>query len=422
MTNTNQTFQENLLTILKKSTYFTEREIEALTTIQENLIGNPSFSLKKVAELESNDFGRQFLADCLKKYAYVQTEVAHLAFIKMVPSIPNRGKILLVLDDSLAIKSGKKISCAYRWYDHSTGKTVTAFCIVNVAIVVNDQLLFTIPWILRKRSKASKKGCSRQIEQDEKTRVAIEMVDTFVQWFKEAGISIERLVVEADAWYGNQTMQKNLKGKHLFYEIDGKKNYLVQEPDPEALKSRGKKRRGRKRKKYVKYRRLDQYLGNPLEWPYFRDKTTGERVHHKKRTLTLKSAGRVTIYAFKRETLAHPKFLMTPIRKWHPPTKETVYYQYKLRWRIEESHRDLKQQFGLTKCRSRDAWVIHGFTGLVYLSYSLWKFISFKSYQTTGTSLKSPSWSESFFFAHIHQELLAVVWLEVLEMFLVEVI
>ena len=91
-----------------------------------------------------------------------------------------------------------------------------------------------------------------------------------------------------------------------------------------------------------------------------------------------------------------------------PPTHQTVYYRYKLRWRIEEAHRDLKQQFGLGKCQAREAWVVHGFIGLVYLGYSMWKFFSFKQFQTSVTPLKYPSWAEAFHRHQIVQELLAI--------------
>lgn len=371
------------------------------------LIGCNSFSLNQVAKRSPQRFGRNFLAKCLMKYAYVQREIAHQAFRDMARELQKAAKILVILDDTLVKKGGKKILGSYKWFDHTIGRMVQGFCIVNVAVVLNEQLLFIIPWVLRRRDKANGTRSTAKKEQDAKTLAAIEMIQTFINWFAEIGVPERHLVIEADAWYGNKTMQGFIKQTKSDFRIDGRKNYSVQIPDHTAIKTRGQKRRGRRRKKFVTYVPLEQYMGNSSVWKFFTDPETQERVYYKIATVTLKTAGRVTIYAFKREFQPSPKYIMTRAFRKHRPTPQAVYFQYQLRWRIEEAHRDLKQQFGLTKCQARNGWVVQGFIGLVYLGYSLWKHLSFLTFQLTATTFKCPSWSFMFFRDQLFSEALA---------------
>lgn len=407
MTDRNQSFQVEMRTWLKKSCYFHKREIDALTTIMSMLIGSSTFSLNQVAKRSPERFGRNFLAKCLMKYAYVQREIAHRAFTDMGNHLRKRGKKLVVLDDTLVKKCGKKIWWSFKWYDHTIQRQVQGFCIVNVSVVVDGQLQFIIPWILRKKVKPSYRRGSAKKEQDTKTLAAIEMIQIIISWFGEMGVSDKQLVIVADAWYGNKTMQAFIKQTACNFRIDCRKNYSVQVPNQKAIKARGQHKRGRKRTKFVAYKPLEQYMGNSFLWDYFTDSETQERVYYKISTVTLKSAGRVTIYAFKSVKQSSPKFIMVRAFRQARPTPQTVYFQYKLRWRIEEAHRDLKQQFGLRKCQARDGWVVQGFIGLVYLGYSLWKHLSFSAFQLTATSFKCPSWAQTFHYNQIVSEVLA---------------
>lgn len=273
--------------------------------------------------------------------------------------------------------------------------------------MVDGQLQFIIPWILPKQVKRSCRRGSAKKEQDTKTLAAIEMIQIIIHWFREIGVPDKHLVIIADAWYGNKTMQTFIKQTGCDFRVDCRKNYSVQIPNHRAIKARGLHRLGRKRTKFITYKPLEQYMGNSSFWDYFTDPKTQERVYYKISTVTLKAAGRVTIYAFKCVNLTSPKFIMVRAFRQSRPTPLTVYFQYKLRWRIEEAHRDLKQQFGLRKCQARDGWVVQGFIGLVYLGYSLWKHLSFKTFQLTTISFKCPSWAQAFHQGQIVSEVLA---------------
>ena len=77
------------------------------------------------------------------------------------------------------------------------------------------------------------------------------------------------------------------------------------------------------------------------------------------------------MFRFWREGCQGPQFLLTPATYKTQPDPKTIYREYSWRWRIEEAHRDLKQQFGLRKCRNRTETTVQGFVGLVYGWYAV---------------------------------------------------
>lgn len=115
----------------------------------------------------------------------------------------------------------------------------------------------------------------------------------------------------------------------------------------------------------------------------------------------------VNCYAFHRESLTKPKFILTRAFRIKSATPLRVYCEYQSRWRIEEAHRDLKQQFGLPNCQARQAWVVSGFIGLVYFGYCVWKTGRWLQPHVEVEPLKCPSWADKFHREQIYQEALA---------------
>jgi len=408
MKTTRQAFQATLRTQLFNSSAFRKREINALVAILTSAIGSPTFSLNKVAKRAQPGFSRNFLAKCLMKYAYVQRALANQWFTDVISNIPRQKTILLAFDDTLVIKCGKHIQGAYAWFDHTCGRVKTSLCLVNVSLVINDQLIFVLPWLLRKPQFTRSNGRKAHKEQDAKTLAAIEMIRNIFSWLERGGIPETQIVVAADAWYANQTMQTFIKQTAANFRLDARSNLSVQCPDYKAIKTRNKRRRGRKRHKFVRYVPLKQFMADSTHWHFFTDSVSGERVFYRKATLTLKTAGRVTCYAFRREPLVKPKYILTRAFQVKSATPQRVYREYQSRWRIEEAHRDLKQQFGLSKCQARHAWVVSGFIGLIYFGYCVWKTDRWLHPHAELEPLKCPSWAEEFHREQIYQEALAM--------------
>ncbi|MHA1169400.1 MAG: transposase [Candidatus Hodarchaeales archaeon] len=402
-----QAYESNFWNILQKSCHFTRREIMALWAIVSVITGSHSFSLMEVSSVFGRKVGRNFLATVLKKYSYVQRKVARVLIARMLAKLPRNTKVYLIIDDTLVQKRGKKIFGSLRWYDHASGRCVQALCLVNVAVVVNRKVVFILPYLLLSTKKRVTRRPGKQKEQDGKSQAAMELLEEFYQWFDGAGISRKRTVVMADSWYGMQPMPDFLRESGVKFRIDSKKNYSVQMVDHEAVNRARRQTRGKKRKRFVKYRRLDQFIRDPLSWRYFTGPVSGERVYHKTAKLTLKTGGQVRIYGFFREGSREPKFIMTDPCLKYPPDPRTVYRDYRLRWRIEEAHRDLKQQFGIGKCQCRDSWIVHGFTGLIYFAYSLFKQqVCFDGIEDP-KAYNTPSWAKAFHKNQVYHEMTA---------------
>ncbi|MBN2267143.1 MAG: transposase [Candidatus Babeliaceae bacterium] len=401
MTNENPSFEIILSEVLNKSLCFSPSEIKALLAITRALIGSASFSLRKVARRSDKKFSRNFLAKTLVKYATAQDKLVQVTLNEFQDDFRKVSKIFVLLDDTLIKKRGSQIFGSNKWFDHAQGRQIQSICLVNVAVVINDQVLFILPWLLLKTQNWALFGRTVRNEQDGKTNAGILLIQGFIRWFEAIDIPISKVVVMADAWFSSKTMMAFLKLEQLNCRIDSKKNYRVQEPDHEAIRKRNERRRGRKRKKFVKWTALETYLGHPSQWHYFTDSEKNQRVFYKTVIVTLKTSGRARVYAFYREQSSSVKFILTPAKRLHPPSPKTVYRDYQSRWRIEEAHRDLKQHFGIGKCQNRAGRVIHGFFGIVCLAYGIWKRWAMKRGVRVGVTPKCPTWAENYHHTYI---------------------
>lgn len=409
MTSIHETFQEELRTQLEKASVMNNREIACLVTFFSCLIDNPSFSLKKTQETAKEGFSRQFCAKVLVKYTFVQRIVTKALFTTIISQISKRRTILFTLDDTVVFKCGKHIEGTSRWYDHSKGRTVNGFSLVTLGLVVDGQLVFVLPWIVQKDKKQYKKAGLRSKEQDMKTVAAIELIDEVVDWLIDLNFVKRKIVITADSWYSNKNMMNFLRQKGIKCLMDIRSNLSVQVPDHGAIKKKGEKRRGRKRRRFVRFRSIKDYVGNWTSWSSFTEKDTKKRIYYRTVTVTLKTLGRVTVYTYKHELFNKMKFIVTFIKHKRPPTALTVFYRYRLRWRIEEAHRDLKQQFGLGKYQARRMWLISGFIGFIFFGYSFWKHRQFLENKTSTKPVKCPSWSFDFRCFVIREQSVAVM-------------
>lgn len=391
-----QTFLDTFRKLLEKSSVMSNKEMVSLACLFSFVINNRAFSLKKAQKVLKERFNRKFYAKSLSNYAYVQRRIAEQLIVEIAKVVSKRKRILLVLDDTVVFKTGRHIKGASKWYDHAKGRQINGFCLVNLAIVVGGEAIFVLPWLLRKEKKLNEKRENGRNNQDDKTLAAINLIKEVSDWLISSGFSKQKLSVVTDSWYSNKTMVDFLRKNKLNYRLDIRSNLSVQCPDHDAIESRGKKRRGRKRMKFVKYMPLKRYMGDFYEWKYFIEKSSNERIYYRTAIVTLKTTGRVKIYAFHNESMNRTKFIITPAKIEGSPTVQTVYTDYRHRWRIEEAHRDLKQQFGLGQCHVRQEWTVSGYIGLIFFGYSFWKFYQFVLNKIKGIQIKCPSWSNSF--------------------------
>ena len=388
--------KEFVFKTLQKSSYFTKRDINALWAILSTLIGSARFSLLKVSQRFGRKVGRNSLANVLKKYAYVQELLLQQILTEIIDQLGKNTKYHVIVDDTLIAKAGKHIFKAFKWYDHTNGRQINAICLVTLSIVVDNQIVFVMPWLLKKSTKNKRNNSSSRKEQDLKTKAAMEMIKFVIECLLEQGVSKNKIHVEADSWFSSCTMRGFLSNLGVKYRLDGKSSYTVQVPDHEAIRLAKTQRRGRKRSRFVKYVKIRVFVGNPSAWPTYYVKDRDMRISYKQVEVTLKSGGKSLIYVYWHESWKNLRIILTQVIRKRKPTAKNVYQDYKRRWWIEVAHQELKQQFGINKSKNRDPWVVTGFIGLVSMSYSLFKFKGLCYTKRSGKSLPCPTWAEQF--------------------------
>ena len=370
-----QKLQALFVAELKKLEIFSEKEIDALCFISMALPVDPRFSLVRLSQASRGRFSRKMLARVLRKYAHVQDRLLEALCRQGVHLVGRRYRFFLSVDDQLVQKRGKKIFGTRLWYDHTSKRSIRALCLVDLALVVKGEALFVLPYLLLDhsvpRSTPPTGRAKAAREQDAKTAAAMALITKVVTWLEEEGVARSKMGVLADAWYSKQTFLAFVREMKLLFRVVGKKNYHVEFPDMKRVARRKKGGRGRRPARYVQTRRLDLHFETVKAHGSFLDPASGKRVEWKVAIVTLKQGGRVRVYRLWREGCKAPQFLLTPATYKTRPDPKTAYVEYSWRWRIEEAHRDLKQQFGLGKCRNRDEEVVYGFVGLVYGWYSL---------------------------------------------------
>lgn len=387
---------DELKFILEKSSYFTKRQMDAFWHIIRCLIGSSSFSLKKVIKRIKSKFSRNFLALVLKKFAYVQEKIFKLLFEKITKNITLRDKISFILDDTLVKKRGKKIFGSLIWYDHSSGHVTQSMCLVNIGITINGELIIVLPFLLRTENLEKSKSQSKYKSQDPKTIAGMELISQCILYLEEFNISKNQVLILVDSWFCTKAFKEFLIEHELNFRMDSRYNLNVQQPDIKAINDRKIIKRGRKRKKWIKYTGLKDYFESIHKIFSFKEKKHGDSIKAKRANITLKTHGRVLIYAFYSNKYQNPKFIMTRCQTKSPPSPKTIYHEYLIRWEIETAHRELKQQFGIGKSQNRDSWVVMGFIGFINFSYSLFKYLSSKLNKTSKIKIKCPSWAEEF--------------------------
>ncbi len=400
--NSSQTLFENkVIKLLEKDFYFTKHEISILWAIITVLIGSKNFSLSEVSRKYGRKVGRNSCAQTLKKFAYVQQKVAERFLNEVISTGTKSTKWYIIIDDTLVNKVGKTIFRSFKWYDHTVHRQIQAIGLVTLVLVIDNRPVFFLPWILSSPKQHLFYASTPDQQQGMKVQAAQAMLSYVILYLTNNGITNDQIFVEADSWYGTKKMRRFLEGFEINYRLDGKLSYTVQVPDFELIKQAEVVKRGRKRKNFVKYVKIRSYFGLRESWKSFLDLDTGSRVYYKIAQINLKKSGQTLVYAFWDEKYQNPKFILTSVKRKRRTSPKTIYYQYQLRWIIEVCHRQLKQEFGLSKSQNRDAWVVSGFIGLVCLLFSIWSFQRLSDLKIGKKVICSPTWAKKFHEAQI---------------------
>ena len=104
-----------------------------------------------------------------------------------------------IVDDTLVRIRGRYIFGSLRWFDHTIGRKITGLCLVTLALVVENNLVLVMPFLLFEQPLKDAKGSSKSKEQDKKTEVAIKMLHQVIDWCLANGIPENRNVIVMDS-------------------------------------------------------------------------------------------------------------------------------------------------------------------------------------------------------------------------------
>jgi SRSO17 transposase len=255
---------------------------------------------------------------------------------------------LLVIDDTLAHKTGEHIEAVDWFWDHSNHKYTLSHQVVSSQFVAKD---FHVPIdsrLYRKEEDIGKEHFQSKLD------LAVQLIDQAV----EVGIPFSR--VAGDSWYFCDKIIKHLEHLRKDWIFASKSNrtininnYWIQLKD------------------FVKELKPEDFKQVTIT------KTNGKQltVFAFSRTVYMRKVGRVkVIISYLKEPLkGNPFFLVTNRKDW---TIDTILSCYAQRWPIETFYKDAKQNLGFESCEMRRIRGIRRHWNLVFLAYTLLEFES----------------------------------------------
>jgi len=146
----------------------------------------------------------------------------------------------------------------------------------------------------------------------------------------------------------------------------------------------GRLKKDRRVRLFSRWMRVEEYFRRYREERYFTHE--GRRVFYKEAVLHVKGLGRVKVFAF-REEEGEPRYCVTSELRM---TAKTCYEYRRLRWKIDEMHRELKLYLGL---ENTCAWKKESLIAHYRFVFTLWwMFQRFRAEQRLKVSFEALWW------------------------------
>lgn len=250
---------------------------------------------------------------------------------------------LLVIDDTIAHKSGKQIGAVDWFWDHSNHTYTLGHQLVSSQFVTRD---FHVPLdyrLYRKEEDVGKEHFKSKLD------LAVELIDQANQ------MRIPFSCVAGDSWYFCDKIIRYLASLHKDWIFASKSNRTINISN-----------RWIQLKDFVKELKSEDFKQVTIT------KTNGKQltVFAYSKTVHMRKVGRVKVVVsyLKEPFNGNPFFLVTNRKDW---TIGTILSNYAQRWPIETFYRDAKQNLGFESCEMRRLRGIRRHWNLVFLAYTL---------------------------------------------------
>ena len=315
------------------------------------LMTDPNVTVSHMAGRFSEPVSQRGLNRFLTEYVWSSEELndQRLRTLQEDPKMRWHSKGVIIFDDTLIEKSGKKIPGAGKLYDHNTGSYVHA---QNIVTSHYADWRKNYPISFRQYFKEDSKE-AREYGFKTKIQLAMELVDDAESRSVSAGTYV------ADSWFLCKDLLDHIEGYGKDWLMAAKNDLLV--------RVKGE------------WMQLKDYITAVPPEQYRKAKAGDKSYWVHTRTLFLKCLGRkvkVAVSYDNEELEGDPKFLITNKLRWE---RNHILRTYTLRHPIDAFYRDAKQHLGLEGCQLRTIEGVHRHWTLVFTAYSILKHHVVKS-------------------------------------------
>lgn len=325
----------NILNFTKK--IFTKGSFRLINTYISGLISLSKKSVKKIAKAAK--INQQTLNYTLNE-AKFEKEKLEKRYLKKVRFMFKNSKVYLLLDDTLVERNGKCIEQTQKHFDHNSNKYIQGHQYFTAILYTPFLQLPIFPELYSK-----------------KTDSKIEMANSLIDKIEDNKIEIHTALF--DSWYSDKNLIKKCRamGTRVICAIKTNRNIFI-----------GKSSRERKIS-FITERLFFQKMNN-----YFIDDKRYLVWERKIRLPKIPFVKFIISHEMKDEKVRCKAHLISTNAEDDP---EEIIRTYKIRWKIETYHRDIKQNLGFANAfiRRGNGIVCHAiFVTMAYVTLKLFMY------------------------------------------------
>jgi len=319
----------SILNFAKK--FFTKGSFRHVQNYVAGLISVGKKSIKKISEASKTN--QQSLNYAINE-AKFEKEKLEERYLKKMKFLFKNAKVFLILDDTLVERNGKKIESTQKHFDHNSNNYVNGHQFFTAIFCIGFLQIPIFPELYSK-------------ETDSKIEMAKNLVDKMIN----SKIKIDTYLF--DSWYSDKDLIKKCREKsRVICAVKSNRNIFIGRSNKERKVS------------FIRERLISQKLRKC----FVEDKTYF--VFEKEARLN-----KVPEVKFLISEIENQKINLISTNK--KDSAEEIIMAYKIRWKIETYHRDIKQNLGFAKAflRRRNGIVCHAiFVAIAHAVLNLFMF------------------------------------------------
>ena len=256
ISNKDLSFVEYLNLGLKNLCGPTFSRLAVLLDLAFQLIVDPFASHFRTAHRSSHTSISKTVTRTLEELHRLPDMLKKQRILRFKTSLDRRCPVMIALDDTLAVKRGKKIYAVKKCFDHVEERFVQAQNLVDAVVKQGDAILGVsyrlvppkpaAPRISEQARTGGNRGHrTKDPDLETKQDLALEILDELVEELVRTGHPPNKIWVETDAWYPSEQFLRVVRRLGVKFMLAIKKNSQVRLPDKARMGRKEKQTRGR---------------------------------------------------------------------------------------------------------------------------------------------------------------------------------